>query len=111
MMAVLRAGAAGYPRKDADSELLLKAIRALAAGRCDGSAARGVYPGAMWKCCEVAFGRTNREMGERLFIAEGDGENACGTVAGGAGITEPDAVGDVRGEKGGGGGEGVVGPC
>jgi NarL family two-component system response regulator LiaR len=33
MMAVLRAGACGYVRKDADPEVLLDAIRAVAAGR------------------------------------------------------------------------------
>jgi NarL family two-component system response regulator LiaR len=33
MMAVLRAGAVGYVRKDADPEVLLAAIRAVAAGR------------------------------------------------------------------------------
>src|SRR5207244_864014 len=32
MNAVLRAGAAGYIRKDADPELLLKAVRAVAGG-------------------------------------------------------------------------------
>jgi DNA-binding NarL/FixJ family response regulator len=33
MMAVLRAGAVGYVRKDADPEVLIQAIRAVAAGR------------------------------------------------------------------------------
>jgi NarL family two-component system response regulator LiaR len=81
MTAVLRAGATGYVRKDADPELLLKAVRAVAAGRSfvdpsaagealAGSPADDLSPREIEVLREVAFGRTNREIGERLFISE-----------------------------------------
>ena len=81
MTAVLRAGATGYVRKDAEPELLLKAVRAVAAGRSfvDPAAAGEAFantasvdlsPREMEVLREVAFGRTNREIGERLFISE-----------------------------------------
>ncbi|HVQ63252.1 MAG TPA: response regulator transcription factor, partial [Terriglobia bacterium] len=81
MTAVLRAGATGYVRKDAEPELLLKAVRAVAGGRSfvDPAAAGEAFAGAasddlspreMEVLREVAFGRTNREIGERLFISE-----------------------------------------
>jgi NarL family two-component system response regulator LiaR len=81
MTAVLRAGATGYVRKDAEPELLLKAVRAVAVGRSfiDPSAAGGALAGAasddlspreIEVLREVAFGRTNREIGDRLFISE-----------------------------------------
>lgn len=81
MTAVLRAGATGYVRKDADPELLLKAVRAVAAGRSfvDPSAAGKVVaaspaddlsPREIEVLREVAFGRTNRAIGDRLFISE-----------------------------------------
>ena len=82
MNAVLRAGAVGYVRKDADPELLLKAIRAVAGGRMfiDPSAAGAagsaavvtddLSPREMDVLREIAFGCTNREAAQRLFIAE-----------------------------------------
>jgi NarL family two-component system response regulator LiaR len=81
MTAVLRAGATGYVRKDAEPELLLKAVRAVASGRSfvDPSAAGqalaasssdNLSPREIEVLREVAFGRTNREIGERLFISE-----------------------------------------
>jgi NarL family two-component system response regulator LiaR len=81
MTAVLRAGATGYVRKDAEPELLLKAVRAVAGGRSfvDPAAAGEAFAGAasddlspreMEVLREVAFGRANREIGERLFISE-----------------------------------------
>ncbi len=81
MTAVLRVGAAGYIRKDADPELLLKAVRAVAAGRTfiDPSAAGEVIaasagselsPRETEVLRQVAFGLTNKEVGERLGISE-----------------------------------------
>jgi two-component system, NarL family, response regulator LiaR len=81
MTAVLRAGASGYVRKDADPELLLKAVRAVSQGRSfiDPSAAgSALVNSAASKLStrevevlrEAALGRTNREIGDRLFISE-----------------------------------------
>src|SRR5262245_53075900 len=81
MAVVLRDGATGYVRKDAEPELLLKAVRAVASGRSfvDPSAAGAALAGPpsddlspreIEVLREVAFGRTNREIGERLFISE-----------------------------------------
>jgi len=79
---VLRAGAAAYVRKDADPELLLQAVRAAAHGRSfiDPSAAGEVLAGRAASALlskreievlrETAAGRSNREIAERLFIAE-----------------------------------------
>jgi two-component system, NarL family, response regulator LiaR len=69
MTAVLRAGATGYVRKDAESELLLKAVRAVADGRSFvdpsatgatlvGTAADELSPREIDVLREVAFGRT-----------------------------------------------------
>lgn len=81
MTAVLRAGASGYVRKDADPELLLKAVRSVVQGRSfiDPSAAgSALMNSASSKLSarevevlrEAALGRTNREIGDRLFISE-----------------------------------------
>ena len=81
MTAVLRAGASGYVRKDADPELLLKAVRSVAQGRSfiDPSAAGSALTNPTSSKLssrevevlrEAALGRTNREIGERLFISE-----------------------------------------
>jgi NarL family two-component system response regulator LiaR len=81
MTGVLRAGATGYVRKDAEPELLLKAVRAVASGRSfvdpsaagkalAGSASDDLSPREIEVLREVASGRTNREIGERLFISE-----------------------------------------
>jgi NarL family two-component system response regulator LiaR len=82
MTAVLRAGATGYVRKDAEPELLVKAVRAVAAGRTfvDPSVTGEAFmasptdylsPREIEVLREVALGRTNRKIGERLFISEG----------------------------------------
>jgi two-component system, NarL family, response regulator LiaR len=81
MTAVLRAGATGYVRKDADPELLLRAVRAVAGGgsfvdpSAAGEALAGpppddLSPREIEVLREVAFGRTNREIGDRLFVSE-----------------------------------------
>jgi two-component system, NarL family, response regulator LiaR len=81
MSAVLRAGASGYVRKDADPELLLSAVRSVALGRSfiDPSAAGSALLHStssklstreLEVLREAALGRTNREIGERLFISE-----------------------------------------
>jgi len=82
LIGVLRAGACGYVRKDADPEVLLAAIRAAAQGRTfvDPSVAGGILSGArapdtispreLEVLRQIAFGRTNREIGERLFVSE-----------------------------------------
>jgi two-component system NarL family response regulator len=81
MTAVLRAGAFGYVRKDADPELLLKAVRSVSQGRSfiDPSAAGSALTNSnasklstreIEVLREAALGRTNREIGDRLFISE-----------------------------------------
>jgi DNA-binding NarL/FixJ family response regulator len=81
MEAVLRAGATGYVRKDADPEVLLKAIRAVTRGTTfiDTGAARprmsaglvgDLSPREIEVLRQVAFGRTNRDAAAVLFISE-----------------------------------------
>ena len=86
LIAVLRAGAIGYVRKDADPEVLLASVRAAARGQSviDPAVAgtvlqdllRGGLPGDELTEREVevlrqlAHGRTNREIAEALFIGE-----------------------------------------
>jgi NarL family two-component system response regulator LiaR len=82
MTAVLRAGAAAYVRKDADPEVLLQAVRAVARGRSfidpsaagdalvDRAASTLLSKREIEVLREAASGRSNREIAERLFIAE-----------------------------------------
>lgn len=81
MAAVLRAGATGYVRKDADPEVLLTAVRSAARGLpfIDPRVADAVRVEPLQENLtarelevlrQVAFGRTNREAGEALFISE-----------------------------------------
>jgi two-component system, NarL family, response regulator LiaR len=83
MMGVLRAGAAGYVRKDADPEVLLAAVRAVATGRTyiDPSVARQVLhaagpdpddlsPRELEVLRRLALGHSNKEIGAELFISE-----------------------------------------
>jgi DNA-binding NarL/FixJ family response regulator len=82
MMGVFRAGASGYVRKDADPEILLAAIRAVARGKTyiDPSVGRqivraadsadGLTPREREILRHVALGRSNKEIALLLSIAE-----------------------------------------
>jgi NarL family two-component system response regulator LiaR len=82
MDGILRVGACGYVRKDADPEVLLDAVRAVARGKAfidpavayhaaEPSAPPSVLsPREQEVLRELAFGRTNREIGEHLAIGE-----------------------------------------
>jgi NarL family two-component system response regulator LiaR len=81
MMGVLRAGATGYLRKDAEPETLLAAVRAVAAGRTyiDPSLgqqlltsvpAEDLTPRERDVLRELALGRSNREIAAALDIGD-----------------------------------------
>lgn len=81
MMGVLRAGAAGYVRKDAEPETLLAAVRAVAKGRTyiDPSVGRllgavsasdDLTPRETEVLREMALGRSNREIAAALDIGD-----------------------------------------
>jgi len=82
MMGVLRAGAAGYVRKNADPEILLAAVRAVAAGRTyiDPSVGRqlaaaregpdDLTPRERDVLRQLALGLSNRDIGHALSISE-----------------------------------------
>jgi NarL family two-component system response regulator LiaR len=79
MMAVLRAGASGYVRKDAEPEILLAAVRAVAQGRTfiDPSVAasvlvpeEGLSPREVEVLRHLTFGRSNKEIAAALGISE-----------------------------------------
>jgi two-component system, NarL family, response regulator LiaR len=81
MAGVLRAGARGYVRKDADPEVLLTAIRAVAKGRTyiDPSAAAqlatagavdDLTPRELEVLRELALGQSNREIAATLGIGD-----------------------------------------
>jgi len=81
MMGVLRAGASGYIRKDAEPETLLAAVRAVASGRTyiDPSVGRQLLTtGAADDLTarerdvlrELALGRSNREIAASLDIGD-----------------------------------------
>jgi two-component system, NarL family, response regulator LiaR len=76
MQAVLSAGALGYVRKDADPELLLAAVRAVAKGRpfIANSAdhpppVADLSPRELDVLRELATGLSNREIAERLAVS------------------------------------------
>jgi two-component system, NarL family, response regulator LiaR len=82
MAGVLRAGAAGYVRKDADPETLLDAVRAVARGRTyvdpsvvarsghENAVAAGLSPRETEVLRHLARGLSNREIANALFISE-----------------------------------------
>jgi len=81
MMGVLRAGATGYVRKDAEPETLVAAVRAVAAGRTfiDPAVSRMLSERAapddltareLDVLREVALGRSNREIAATLGVAD-----------------------------------------
>lgn len=82
LLAVLRAGAAGYIRKDAEPETLLAAVRAVAAGKryidptVSGLLAQTALPREELSPREVevlrqvAFGRSNKEAADVLGVSE-----------------------------------------
>lgn len=98
LIGVLRAGAIGYVRKDADPEVLLAAVRAAAHGQSlvdpavDGAVRqdllRGSLPGDELSERErgvlrqLAHGRTNREIAEVLFISEETVKTHIGNILG-----------------------------
>ena len=82
MMGVLRAGAVGYVRKDAEPETLLAAVRAVARGRTfidpsighrlirAGAAPDDLTPRERDVLRHVALGRSNRDIASALDIGE-----------------------------------------
>lgn len=98
MMAVLRAGAAGYIRKDAEPETLLAAIRAVARGRTyvDPYLARrvaedGVSPDDLTDrerevLRHLALGESNKAIAEVLFVSEETVKTHVGHILGKLGV-------------------------
>lgn len=82
LLGVLRAGASGYVRKDAEPETLLAAVRAVARGRTYIDPAVGrllvprsdrhddLTPRELAVLRQIALGKSNREIGADLEIAE-----------------------------------------
>jgi two-component system, NarL family, response regulator LiaR len=81
MMGVLRAGALGYVRKDADPEILLAAVRSAARGRPyidpgvgrqlvrEATSADDLTPREIDVLRELALGRANKEIAHALAIS------------------------------------------
>jgi DNA-binding NarL/FixJ family response regulator len=98
MMAVLRAGAAGYIRKDAEPETLLAAIRAVARGRTyvDPNLARrvaedGVSPDDLTDrerevLRHLALGESNKSISEVLCVSEETVKTHVGHILGKLGV-------------------------
>ena len=82
MMGVLRVGAAGYVRKDAEPEILLAAVRAVARGKTyidPGAAAQMIHasgpseeltPREVDVLRQLALGRSNKEIADALAIGD-----------------------------------------
>jgi DNA-binding NarL/FixJ family response regulator len=97
MMGVLRAGATGYLRKDAEPETLLAAVRAVAAGRTyidpslgrqllTSTAADDLTPRERDVLRELALGRSNREIAAALDIGEETVKTHVGHLLGKLGV-------------------------
>lgn len=94
MMGVLRAGAAGYIRKDAEPETLLAAVRAVAQGKTyiDPSVGRHILqapappddltPREVEVLRQLALGRANKEIAHALSISEETVKSHVGNVFG-----------------------------
>jgi two-component system, NarL family, response regulator LiaR len=97
MMGVLRAGATGYLRKDAEPETLLAAVRAVAAGRTyiDPSVGRQLLttttaddltPRERDVLRELALGHSNREIATALGIGDETVKTHVGNLLGKLGV-------------------------
>jgi len=97
MMGVLRAGATGYVRKDAEPETLLAAVRAVAAGRTYIDPAVGrqlvsaaerdeLTPRERDVLRALAFGRSNREIAASLDIGDETVKTHVGNLLGKLGV-------------------------
>jgi NarL family two-component system response regulator LiaR len=98
MMGVLRAGAAGYVRKDAEPETLLAAVRTVARGRTyidpsigahlakAGGASDDLTPREMEVLRLVALGLSNRDIASQLTIGEETVKTHVGHVFGKLGV-------------------------
>jgi two-component system, NarL family, response regulator LiaR len=94
MMAVLRAGAVGYIRKDAEPETLLAAVRAVAQGKtyidpCVGrqvlqtpAVADDLTPREVEVLRQLALGLANKEIAHALSISEETVKSHVGNVLG-----------------------------
>ena len=92
MMGALRAGAAGYVRKDAEPEVLLAAVRAVARGRTyiDPSVSRQILRAAVPHedltlreievLRQLALGRSNKEIADALSIGDETVKTHVGNV-------------------------------
>jgi NarL family two-component system response regulator LiaR len=92
MMGALRAGAAGYVRKDAEPEILLAAVRAVARGKTyiDPSVSRQILqatvphedltPREIEVLRQLALGRSNKEIADALSISDETVKTHVGNV-------------------------------
>jgi NarL family two-component system response regulator LiaR len=92
MMGALRAGAVGYVRKDAEPELLLAAVRAVARGKTyiDPSVSRQILqstaspddltPREIDVLRQIALGRSNKEIADALAIGDETVKTHVGNV-------------------------------
>ncbi len=92
MMGVLRAGAIGYVRKDAEPEILLAAVRAVARGKTyiDPAASRQIIeaatpredltPRELEVLRHLALGRSNKEIASALSIGDETVKTHVGAV-------------------------------